>query len=110
MLNASSRIAGLVAASLVFAAPAMAQSFGSVGGPSTSAPTAHVSPPHALSNTQTTRNPNQAPAFHVFGAPVVISAPVDAPYNAAAAYGTYAGQPGYGPNAVMAASVGGAPD
>ena len=58
---------------------------------------------------QTVRNSNQQPAFHVFGIPVVIAAPLDAPYNSADAYSTYAGQPGYGPNAVLAASLGGTP-
>jgi hypothetical protein len=58
-------------------------------------------------NSQTARNRNQAPAYHVLGVPVVISAPVTAPYGDA--YGTYAGQPAYGPNALLSASVAGVP-
>lgn len=63
----------------------------------------------ALASQQTVKGQNQRPAFHAFGTPVIINAPVDAPYNSASAYSTYAGQPAYGPNAVLANSVQGAP-
>lgn len=63
----------------------------------------------ALDSQQTVKGQNQKPSFHVLGTPVIINAPVDAPYNAASAYSTYAGQPAYGPNAVLANSVQGAP-
>jgi hypothetical protein len=71
--------------------------------------TGSVSTGVALSAQQTTKSYNQAPVAHVFGTPLVISSPVDAPYNADAAYSTYEGQPGYGPNAVLANGNAGAP-
>ena len=98
----------LAAASLaLLAAPALAQT--ATVGAASNGGTASVLSPHALSTMQTTRNRNQAPAFHIFGVPVVIQAPVTPPYNADAAYTTFAGQPGQGPNAVIAASQAGTP-
>ncbi len=47
--------------------------------------------------------------FDVAGYDGVISAPVTPPYNAAATYRTYAGQPGNGRNAVLAQTTDGAP-
>ena len=94
---------------LLGAAPAVAQTVAASGGGAAGHPGSASTSNHALSTMQTVRNRNQQPAFRVFGAPVVIAAPVDAPYNSADAYSTYAGQPGYGPNAVLAASLGGTP-
>ena len=89
------------------AGPALGQTVAGRAGPSSNFPGAAITPGAALSSYQSVRQPTQAPLFHLFGIPVVIAAPVDAPYNSASAYSTYAGQPGYGPNAVLAASVGG---
>ena len=64
----------------------------------------------ATGDLQTTRNRNQpAPVGTVLGVPVVITSPLDAPYNAASAYTTYEGQSGFGPNAVLAAGDAGSP-
>ncbi len=92
----------------IIAGPAMAQSVTASGGTPAGVPTPGRTQSHAFSTSQTARNRNQAPAFHLFGAPVVIQAPVDAPYDAAA-FSTYEGQPGQGPNALLAASNGGQP-
>lgn len=47
--------------------------------------------------------------FDVAGYDGVIYSPVTPPYNAAATYRTYAGQPGHGADAVAALGVDGAP-
>lgn len=94
------RLAATLIAAFAVAGPALAAP--RVGAQSTPAGA-------ALSEQQTVKSTNHRPAFTVLGVPVVIAAPVDAPYNAAAAYSTYAGQPGFGPNAVLANSVGSAP-
>jgi hypothetical protein len=106
MTFSTPRVLPVAAALALLAAPALAQTAAVSAG---SGGTASQATPNALSTTQTARNRNQAPAFPIFGVPVVIQAPVSAPYNAEAAYSTFAGQPGYGPNAVLAASDGGVP-
>ncbi len=64
----------------------------------------------ATGDLQSTKDRNQpAPVGTVLGVPVVITSPLDAPYNAASAYTTYEGQSGFGPNAVLAAGDAGAP-
>ncbi len=91
---------------LAAAAPALAQNAAITVGGTASASNGG----RATGEMQTNQSRNQAaPVGTVLGVPVVISAPVDAPYNSAAAYSTYEGQPGYGPNAVLAASDAGAP-
>ena len=100
------RSAAVIALALAAAAPAYAQS--AVLSRSGTASAANGGA--ATGEMQTNIGRNQAaPVVHLFGAPVVITAPVDAPYNSASAFSTYEGQPGYGPNAVLAASDGGAP-
>ena len=91
---------------LASAAPALAQSTSLSAGS-----TGIVSPGGvATDNLQTTKGRNQpAPVGTVLGVPVVITAPLDAPYNAAAAYSTYEGQSGFGPNAVLAGGAAGSP-
>ena len=98
--------ASLALASLGCSVGAVAQTVSATGG---TGGTASQVTPNALATTQTARNRNQAPAFHILGIPVVIQAPVSAPYNSEAAYSTFAGQPGQGPNAILAASDGGVP-
>ena len=95
----------LAAIAAAFAAPAFAQQAAlSVGGTATA-----TGGGGASVDMQTNQNRNQAPIGSVLGVPVVITAPVDAPYNAAGAYSTWEGQSGFGPNAVLAASDAGAP-
>ena len=103
-----SRVASAAVIVLAGAAPAFAQTLsartgllGRVGSASSTT--------RDLYSTQTVRNPNQKPAFQVLGVPVVISAPVAPPYGATDEYSTYAGQPGGGPNAILAESVGATP-
>ncbi len=87
------------------AGPAVAQSVAARGGVGARVPAG--APSGAM--TQTTKSFTQAPVGRIFGVPVVISAPVDAPYDSAASYSTFEGQPGGGPNALLAASIGSAP-
>ncbi len=91
------------------AGPALAQTVAASGGLSPGNPGTASTASQSLSTTQTVRNHNQTPAFHVLGIPVVIQAPVDAPYSSADAFTTYEGQPGQGPNALLAASNAGTP-
>lgn len=103
-------IAGAVLLTLALsAAPALAQQASVVGGTSVGTAAAHVSDGSHISTEQTARGIQRAPVGSLLGVPVYVSAPVDAPYNAASAYSTYAGQPGFGPNALLAASVVGSP-
>ncbi len=107
MTPTTQRLMAAVAALACVAGPAaMAQTVSASAG---TGGTASLATPNALATTQTARHRNQAPAFHIFGVPVVIQAPVNAPYNSEAAYSTFAGQPGQGPNAILAASDGGVP-
>ena len=104
-ISATTLAAGTLALGLLVAAPAFAHRADLAVSGSASA----IGDGGATADMQTTKNRNQRPIGELFGAPVVISAPVDAPYNSSAAYGTYEGQPGYGPNAVLAASNESAP-
>ena len=90
-------------AGLLLATPALAQSVApppglSVQGESIGIPPANPSQGSAFGNPE--------PAFHIFGIPVGISAPVNAPYVNSATT-TFAGQPMTGRDAVMAPSMGG---
>lgn len=100
------RTAALAALAVLTAAPAFAQQAAlSVGGTATA-----TGGGGASADMQTNKNRNQAaPVGTVLGVPVLITAPVDAPYNSAGAYATFEGQPGFGPNAVINASDAGAP-
>ena len=94
-----STLAGLGA--LLLATPALAQQVAPPAGLSTQGESIGIAPP----------NPSQdagspAPAFHVFGVPVGISAPVNSPYMQSATT-TFAGQPMNGADAVVSRGMGG---
>jgi hypothetical protein len=93
-------VAGLAA--LLLAAPALAQQPAPPAGLSTQGESIGIPPPNPSQNT-TSDLP--APAFHVFGLPVGISAPVNSPYMQSATT-TFAGQPMNGADAVVARGIG----
>ena len=87
---------------LLLAVPALAQQLPPPAGLSTQGESIGISP----------FNPDQgaaaspAPAFHVFGIPVGINAPVNAPYMQSATT-TFAGQPMNSADAVVSRGMGG---
>lgn len=90
-------------AALFVAGPALAQSVAPPAGLSTQGESIGIAPP----------NPSQGsaasmpdPAFRVFGVPVGIDAPVNAPYTNSATT-TFAGQPMSGADAVVSRGMGG---
>lgn len=58
---------------------------------------------------QTARGTSNREVFQVLGMSGVIAAPVTPAYNGAATYSTFAGDPANGRNAILAASIDGAP-
>ena len=58
---------------------------------------------------QTIRGTHNTPLFQVLGFSGQVAAPVDADYNADHTYQTFAGQPGRGSTAILAASMDGSP-
>ncbi len=97
----TSTIAGFAA--LLLATPALAQSVAPPPGLSVQGESIGIAPPNPA---QGTASSLPDPVFHVFGIPVGISAPVNAPYVNSATT-TFAGQPMTGRDAVMARSMGG---
>ena len=95
-----STVAGIVA--LVLATPAVAQSVAPPDGLSVQGESIGITPPNPSQGTAASM---PEPAFHVFGLPVGISAPVNAPYMNSATT-TFAGQPMNGADAVIARSMG----
>lgn len=108
MSNSTSRLACIAAATgllaLGTATSASAQVSAGIG-PSTGVAQPHVSNGTGGYNEQTLGHTRHAPVGSVFGIPIYVSSPVNAPYNAAAAYSTYAGQPGGGEDAILSQSV-----
>ena len=89
-------------AAVLLAMPALAQSIAPPAGLSTQGESIGIAPP----------NPSQGsaismpePAFHVFGLPVGVSAPVNSPYMNSATT-TFGGQPMNGADAVVARGMG----
>ena len=95
-----SPLAGLAA--LLLATPALAQSVAPPAGLSTQGESIGIAPSNG---SQGTASSMPDPAFHVFGLPVGISAPVNAPYMNSATT-TFAGQPMNGADAVVSRSMG----
>ena len=95
-----STLAGLAA--LLLATPALAQSVAPPAGLSTQGESIGITPPNASQGTAASM---PDPAFHIFGLPVGISAPVNSPYMNSATT-TFAGQPMNGADAVVARSMG----
>lgn len=93
-------IAGFAA--LLLAAPAFAQSVPPPPGLSVQGESIGIAPPNA---SQGSASGAPAAAFHIFGVPVGISAPVNAPYMNSATT-TFAGQPMNGADAVVARGMG----
>ena len=58
---------------------------------------------------QSTRNTNNTEVFRLLGMSGQVNSPVTPAYNGAATYNTYAGQPGNGQNAILAAGADGSP-
>ncbi len=96
----SSTLAGLAA--LFLATPALAQSVAPPAGLSTQGESIGISPPNPAQGSASTA---PGPAFHVFGVPVGISAPVNSPYMQSATT-TFAGQPMNGADAVVSRGMG----
>lgn len=95
-----STIAGFAA--LLLATPALAQSVAPPPGLSVQGESIGIAPPNP---SQGSASGNPGPAFHIFGIPVGISAPVNSPYMNSATT-TFAGQPMNGADAVVARSMG----
>lgn len=97
-----SSLAGTAALALALATPVLAQSVPPPAGLSTQGESIGIAPPNASQGSGSTM---PAPAFHVFGLPVGISAPVNSPYMNSATT-TFAGQPMNGADAVVTRGMG----
>ena len=116
-LTRSPVFAALALASAAAAAPALAQApvqTAPVPRASTTTATGDVTrqagpglPP--VDASQTIRGTNNTQLFQVLGFSGQIAAPVNADYNADHTYQTFAGQPGRGSTAILAASMDGSP-
>ena len=93
-------LAGLAA--VVLATPSLAQSVAPPAGLSTQGESIGIAPPNP---SQGSGSSAPEPAFHVFGLPVGISAPVNSPYMNSATT-TFGGQPMNGADAVVARGMG----
>ncbi len=93
-----STVAGL--AGLFLATPVLAQQPTPPAGLSTQGESIGIPPPNPSQNSDF-----PGPAFHVFGLPVGISAPVNSPYMQSATT-TFGGQPMNGADAVVARGMG----
>lgn len=93
-----SPVAGLAA--LLLATPVLAQPVPPPPGLSTQGESIGISPPNPSQNSEF-----PGPAFHVFGLPVGINAPVNSPYMQSATT-TFGGQPMNGADAVVSRGMG----